>query len=108
MTQSPRRQSKTKKHHGQTSAEAGRTKDHDVIRKWVEDRDGHPSVVQDTEILRIDFDEPGGNDDALDRIAWDDFFKIFDDRDLTFLYQESTADAKQSRFNKFVRGDDDD
>lgn len=85
-----------------------RTQDHDTIMQWAEDRGGHPAVVQGTQILRIDFDEPGGNDDTkLDRISWDEFFKIFDDRGLAFLYQERTADGKESRFNKFVNSQTD-
>jgi len=82
------------------------TIDHDEIRKWVEERGGHPAVVADTEdkgrsggVLRIDFDEPGGNDDrGLRRIGWDEFFQTFDQSDLAFLRQEEG----ESRFNKFV------
>lgn len=82
------------------------TTDHKVIRKWIEDRDGHPSVVKATEdngrgggLLRIDFREP---DDKLEEVDWDEFFKIFDDSKLAFLHQDKTADGKISRFNKFV------
>jgi hypothetical protein len=89
---------------------AERTRDHDTIRRWAEARGGHPAVVEGTEILRIDFDEPGGNDDRnLRRISWDDFFRIFESRDLEFLYQERTQDGNLSRFNKFVKaGSDED
>jgi hypothetical protein len=89
-------------------AESKTTTDHDAIRKWVEDRGGRPASVKDTGsggtpgILRIDF--PGrGDDDALQEISWDDFFKGFDENNLAFLYQEKTADGSESRFNKFVR-----
>src|SRR5690348_16509426 len=72
------------------------TTDHDDIRQWVEKRGGHPAAVADTmdngqggALLRIDFDEPGGNDDdRLKRIGWDEFFKIFDDNGLAFLRSE--------------------
>lgn len=82
------------------------TTDHDEIRNWVERRGGHPAIVADTEdngrgggILRIDFDEPGGNDDqGLRRIGWDEFFQVFDENALAFLRQ----DEGDSRFNKFV------
>lgn len=81
------------------------TTDHDEIRQWVEDRGGHPAIVADTDdngreggLLRIDFDDPGGDDDdRLERIEWDRFFEIFDDNDLAFLRSEG-----DSRFNKFV------
>lgn len=81
------------------------TTDHDTIRKWIEQRDGTPSVVKGTEdeegegILRIDFAE---RDDRLEEIPWDKFFEIFEDRGLAFLYQDRTADGKESRFFKFV------
>jgi hypothetical protein len=60
-------------------------------------------------ILRIDFDEPGGNDDVrLERISWEEFFDTFDSSELAFLHQDKTAEGKPSRFNKFVSrtGDD--
>ena len=83
-------------------SEATTTRDHDEIRKWAEARDGHPAKV-DTGgkggILRIDFGEP---EDNLTPIEWDEFFRIFDDRKLAFLYQDKTADGGQSRFNRFV------
>jgi len=82
------------------------TTDHDKIRKWIEQRGGTPSVVKGTEdnegegILRIDFAERDGK---LEEIPWDEFFETFEDRDLAFLYQDKTADGKESRFFKFVR-----
>ncbi len=79
-------------------ATAERTRDHDTIRSWAEARDGHPAKV-DTGgkggVLRIDFDPP---DETLARIDWDEFFAIFDERGIDFLYDE----APDSRFNKFV------
>ena len=83
------------------------TTNHDEIRKWVEKRGGHPAVVASTEnshgrgggLLRIDYDEPGGNDDdRLHRITWDEFFRIFDKNDVAFL-RDPDGD---SRFSKFV------
>jgi hypothetical protein len=77
------------------------TTNHDEIRKWVEKHGGHPAVVRtggQGGVLRIDFDEPGGNDDdRLERIDWDEFFRIFDQSDVAFLHGEG-----ESRFNKFV------
>jgi hypothetical protein len=82
-----------------------RTRDHKAIRAWAEARNGHPSVVQGSEILRIDFDE---KEDKLSPVRWDEFFRVFDSRNLEFLFQDRTQDGKMSRFNKFVRhgGDD--
>ncbi|MBO9612891.1 MAG: hypothetical protein J7619_09365 [Dyadobacter sp.] len=84
------------------------TRDHDTIRAWVEKRGGVPSVVKGTAkkkdgdgILRIDF--PGySGEDSLQEISWEEFFRKFDESQLEFLYQEKTADGKESRFNKFV------
>lgn len=76
-----------------------RTDNHDEIKKWVEDRGGRPSVVSGTELLRIDF---GEEEDNLEEIDWEEFFRIFDDSNLEFIYQEETADGSTSRFSKFV------
>jgi anaerobic selenocysteine-containing dehydrogenase len=52
-------------------------------------------------LLRIDY--PGfSGEDTLEEIEWDEFFEIFDENNLAFLYQEETADGGQSRFSKFV------
>ncbi|MFK4810044.1 hypothetical protein ACI3KW_07525 [Devosia sp. ZW T5_3] len=81
------------------------TTSHDEIRKWAEARYGHPAKV-DTGgkggILRIDFGEP---EDNLEEISWDEFFQIFDENKLAFLYQDQTSDGGKSRFNKFVNRD---
>ena len=81
---------------------ADTTTDHDKIRKWAQERDGHPARVATGGpggILRIDFGEP---EETLEQISWDDFFKIFDENDLAFLYQ---ADDRNSRFNRFIDRD---
>lgn len=78
------------------------TTDHDTIRRWAEDRKGRPAMVKDDReggVLRIDFQEP---EEAFEPIGWDEFFRIFEDRKLAFLYQEKTADGGTSRFGKFV------
>ncbi len=78
------------------------TTDHDEIRRWAESRDGHPARVQGTGkggVLRIDFNEP---EERLERIDWEEFFRIFDDNRLSFLYQEKAADGSTSRFNKLI------
>jgi len=90
---------------------ATRTTDHDEIRQWIEDRGGRPTVVGATHdddrgggLLRVDF---GEEDEALEEVEWDEFFRIFDDSGLAFLHADETADGRQSRFNKFVSADDD-
>jgi hypothetical protein len=87
------------------------TTDHDEIRRWVEERGGHPAHVKrrtrgksDIGILRIDF--PGySGEGTLEEISWDDFFKAFDDNGLAFLHTDQTADGKVSRFSKLVARD---
>src|SRR5438093_772554 len=67
-------------------------------------RGSKPSMVEGTQILRLNFDEPGGDDDdKLKEVSWEEFFQVFDDSDLSFLYSEQTAKGQTSRFFKFVR-----
>ncbi len=90
-------------------SESKATTDHDEIRRWVEERGGKPARVtatgggDDPGILRIDYDEPGGDDDAarLERISWEEWFEAFDDNNLAFLYQ----DEGESRFSKLISRD---
>ena len=89
-----------------TSHESKTTTNHEEIRSWVEERGGHPAQVKGTEkggsaLLRIDY--PGfSGEDRLEEISWDEFFEIFDENNLAFLYQEKTEDGGLSRFSKFV------
>ena len=90
-----------------TDTVAQRTRDHNEIRKWAEARGGKPSKVKTSQnggILRIDFREP---DEGLEEISWEEFFTIFDENKLEFLFQDTTADGQKSRFNKFVGRDGD-
>lgn len=88
------------------SASSKTTTNHEEIRKWVEDRKGKPAKVKRTEengsaLLRIDF--PGySGEGKLAAIEWDEWFKIFDENELAFLYQDETEDGKQSRFSKLI------
>ncbi len=90
-----------------SQGESKTTKDHSKIKKWTEERDGKPAVVESTTdngqgggLLRINF--PGYAEDNLKNISWDEFFEIFDNNDLQFLYQEETKDGGESRFFKFI------
>ena len=83
------------------------TTDHDEIRRWAEERDGRPATVKGTEsggeeagILRIDF--PGGAEDRLEEIPWDEWFEKFESEKLAFLYQEQVKGGEESRFFKLV------
>jgi hypothetical protein len=88
------------------NSESKSTTDHSEIQKWAEKRDGKPAIVEGTDkngggLLRINF--PGYAEDNLKEISWDEFFEIFDDNDLQFLYQDETKDGEESRFSKFVK-----
>jgi hypothetical protein len=93
----------------QTTAASYTTTDHDVIRAWAEARGGRPATVAGTEdsgagggVLRIEFDD---SDNRLADADWEDFFAVFDERGLAFVYQEKTSDGQTSRFNKLVSRD---
>lgn len=84
---------------------AEKTRDHKAIKRWAEERGGHPAVVQGTEenregagLLRIKFDE---HEENLKDIDWNEFFETFDGRGLTFLYQNE-MDGEKSRFFKLI------
>jgi len=80
------------------------TTDHDEIRRWVEERGGHPATVKRTMgkghtpgLLRIDY--PGfSGEESLEEITWNEFFDKFDHEELAFLYQ----DEPDSRFSKLI------
>lgn len=82
------------------------TTDHDTIRQWVESRGGEPACVKGTEqqgpgcLLRIRYPDYSEDED-LQTIDWDAFFRTFDENELAFLYQDQ-ADGSESRFSKLV------
>ena len=92
------------------SGESKTTTDHQEIRRWAEERDGKPASVAGTEaqgddasVLRIDF--PGGAEDSLREISWEEWFEKFEQSNLAFLYQEEKASGEGSTFFKLVSRD---
>jgi hypothetical protein len=88
-------------HDGQTLA----TRNHDVIKKWAEERNATPATIEGTEhddhlgVLRFDF--PGydsSKNSKLKQVSWDEWFKTFDDRQLVMLFQEKLSNGNQSNF----------
>ncbi len=79
------------------------TRDHEVIRKWAEERGAVPaaaSTVRQTarpRVLRFDFPGFGGGK-RLQQISWEEWFKTFDERELVFLFQEHLKSGNQSNF----------
>jgi hypothetical protein len=111
-TKSHGRSTRRSSNRGHSSHDASVTTDHDEIRRWVEERGGHPATVKATEnrrgdpgILRIDFPDYSGAR-SLEGIDWDDFFEKFDAAKLAFLHQDRTAGGQKSRFNKLVSRND--
>ena len=92
---------------GQTLA----TREHAVIEEWVGERGGVPATVPGSEhddhagVLRFKFDE---ENDRLAEIAWDEWFRSFDERNLVFVYQQRKADGSQSTFFRLDNPDRED
>jgi hypothetical protein len=108
MTQHSKTQPSKTQH--STRQHSKTTTDPDVIRRWAEEREGHPATVartasdDDVGIIRIDF--PGySGENSLEEISWEEFFEKFEEKQLALVYQEKTADGKMSRFNKLVSRD---
>ena len=67
------------------------TTDHATIRRWVDEHGGHPAVLTGVEgeegILRLDL--PGYMDqEFLQPVDWDEFFRRFDANALAFEYED--------------------
>jgi hypothetical protein len=80
------------------------TIDHATIRRWIEARGGHPARVtgapgEDAGLLRVDL--PGGysGQEFLAPIAWDEFFRRFEEQRLAFVYED------EGRFFQLVERD---
>jgi hypothetical protein len=77
------------------------TTNHEVIKRWAEERDATPATVKGTEhgdllgVLTFDF---GGDNERLRHVSWDEWFETFDRRRLNFIYQEKRRDGRQSNF----------
>src|SRR5690348_1959853 len=77
-------------------AQTTHTIDHQEIKEWVEEHGGSPAAIEGTYdgfgsgILRIDW---GKGDEALDQLSWEDFFRVFDDNDLAFVYEMNDGEG---------------
>lgn len=78
------------------------TRNHEVIRRWAEERGAKPSTVPGTRhqktlgVLRFDFPGYGGKE--LEETTWEEWFATFDERQLVFLFQERLKNGNQSNF----------
>jgi hypothetical protein len=86
---------------GQTLA----TRNHDVIRRWADERQAVPATVPGTEhdgrpgVLTFDF--PGYGGERLQPIDWEEWFRAFDERNLVFLFQEHVNNGRMSNHFHF-------
>jgi len=55
-------------------------------------------------VLRTDFAGFKGGD-TLEEVSWDEWYKVFKSRNFEFLYQDKTADGRESRFFKLINKD---
>ena len=84
--------------------------DHEQIKRWVEERGGHPARVKGTAVegssgvLLIDYPGYSGTQ-TLEIISWDEFFQGFEENKLAFLYQDKTQAGNDSRFSKLISRD---
>jgi len=89
------------------------TTNHDVIRRWAEERSAVPATVVGTEheghsgVLTFDF-PPVGDNDRLKQMSWDEWFETFDRRKLNFVFQEKLANGHQNNFFQLENPDRDD
>ncbi|HEV8369512.1 MAG TPA: DUF3175 domain-containing protein [Pyrinomonadaceae bacterium] len=86
------------------------TTDHELIKRWVEERRGHPARVKGTDVnggsgvLLVDYPGYSGTQ-TLEAISWDEFFKGFEENELAFLYEDEKKAGSQSRFSKLINRD---
>jgi len=87
-------------HDGATLA----TRTREVVEDWARRRGAEPAAATRGDdgrprVLRFDFaggpDKGGSN---LEHISWDEWWGVFADRDLAFVYQETKSDGNESNF----------
>jgi hypothetical protein len=86
-------------------SEPDATISHDKIQHWTTSRGGKPAVLKDidgepTDHLHINF--LGFAEDDV-QVSWEEFFAIFDQNNLEFIYLEQTKDGRESRFSRFIK-----
>ena len=97
--------------------------DHEAIRDWAAARMGQPAIFDISpeagtqEILRIVFDQSAYQDQdrperpvnagGYELVEWDDWFKLFDERELAMVV-EAEQPGRRTSFHKLVRRGEDD
>jgi hypothetical protein len=57
---------------------------------------------EDVGIIRLHFPEFSEENEKLEPIEWDEWFDEFDQRSLALLVEDTTAQGRQSNFNKLI------
>lgn len=81
------------------------TTDHETIRRWIEERGSTAARVTESA-----GDDPGSlavvpedtDDDSIEKITWEEFFEVFEEEDLAFVYQTERDDPNERWFCRFV------
>lgn len=90
------------------------TRDRDVIQRWAAKRGAEPATGEATAsgpaTVRVDdggagvrFNFPGAG--RLRPISWDEWFENFEKNDLRFVYEEKTAEGRQSSRYRVIKAD---
>lgn len=61
--------------------------EHDRIREWIEARGGHPARMK-SGLVGVDFST---QENSMENISWDEFFRVFDASRDTFLHHDTNA-----------------
>lgn len=82
------------------------TRSRAIIRQWAEQRKATPATApfgQDAAERVLRFDFPDAESGALQPVSWDEFFQIFDERELVFIFQQHMTAGEVSDFCRFER-----
>jgi uncharacterized lipoprotein len=89
------------------------TTDHKTIKEWGEKYGARPAVIEhpnapdDVVGIRLDF--PGISDELLlsprqtQETSWDEFFKLFDEQGLAFVYETEPTGNDPTLWYKFEK-----
>jgi hypothetical protein len=103
-----------KSHRGTTlrvKTESHNTIDHEKIKQWVEKRGGTPARYIGTDrtgdVGELSLSFPGSDlEPYLEAISWEQWFGKFEEKKLSFLYEEKELDGEEStRFRLLARAE---
>lgn len=91
------------------------TTDHEEIKQWAVNHEAKPEIIDEPDArgdsigIRLDF--PGKKDDRFiskdlyHEVSWEEFFKVFDEAGLGFIYEQIETEKDPSMEYRFVRLD---